>query len=777
MSFSPNNEDDQIRSTNYNLSSQFSDRSHSQIDFNHHLKETQSNSNPHHQATLRANAQSLKLNRHLSRSTRPPPIHSTDTIIPQGVKRAFDAVISSPRAILSPRPHTAQESMEMKTKSIKSSMGTKPRPSTADSPHLSPLTNKEPTPQTNHVLNSRSISPTQSNSSSSSTTSTWWRFWRDNHHDHQSNPSESLFMRSQTEFSLMTPNLLNHHDHHDHQQTNEIFRKSSILGLEIQEEEQIPCYDSFTSITIEPVLQRLLSFWKERSQDFSLSSDLGLQSSNEIDRTNLNPNQQSSTQATEESNRFKRFLPKIERQPLNETHKLLFDESGRVHIINHDQSELNQNSAWWLDITCPSQLDMTQLCKIFELHPLTVEDILMQETREKTETFDGLGYYFVCFRALDEGHFRYVEEEEEEDEEEDEEDEEENEEKSGEEKLKHASLKTARTVRDGVQGRRRRRKRRRRVRVEIAEGAGVEGVGLGAVNLYLVVFGDGIISFHFDDLQKHIDKVKDRIQTFSASSHHISPHWIAHGLMDSITDAFFPMLEFVEQESNELDEYLADPLQTQPKLNKFNKIKLSATDPLFNRSKMLNRIITLRKLVILMGRLLGQKIQIVQALRKRLMNFEDSYLGTEKSRWDSREIHLYLGDLQDHIIAMFQTLNFYDTLLSNAHLTYLGILRLASDRAKISQDILIVRLYIISLTFLPMLVVIGFHSMNINIPKNGDSEDHLRADGSPSPYYVFGIIIILCVLVGIGMGFLIRWIFIKSEKVYGRNVLNWSGSW
>ena len=34
------------------------------------------------------------------------------------------------------------------------------------------------------------------------------------------------------------------------------------------------------------------------------------------------------------------------------------------------------------------------------LHPLTLEDILQQEPREKLELFPKLGYYFIVFRAI-----------------------------------------------------------------------------------------------------------------------------------------------------------------------------------------------------------------------------------------------------------------------------------------------------------------------------------------------------------------------------------------
>jgi len=35
------------------------------------------------------------------------------------------------------------------------------------------------------------------------------------------------------------------------------------------------------------------------------------------------------------------------------------------------------------------------------LHPLTLEDILQREPRDKLESFPKLGYYFIVFRAIE----------------------------------------------------------------------------------------------------------------------------------------------------------------------------------------------------------------------------------------------------------------------------------------------------------------------------------------------------------------------------------------
>lgn len=184
------------------------------------------------------------------------------------------------------------------------------------------------------------------------------------------------------------------------------------------------------------------------------------------------------------------------------------------------------HAAWWLDVNCPTYRDMAELSKVgnvpeaalgrqdadissqmFPLHPLTVEDVLQQDTREKVEVFESLGYYFVVVRAIDESYFRYT---------------------SSEQGSNPAVFEAA-DARDDRSGPQMEMddlgdpngesklpfKSGRRPRVEIVEGVGgkegLEGVSVGAKNLYLIVFSHGVISFHFEDVSKHTDRVRSRL--------------------------------------------------------------------------------------------------------------------------------------------------------------------------------------------------------------------------------------------------------------------------
>ncbi|KAJ5792155.1 uncharacterized protein N7503_008133 [Penicillium pulvis] len=57
-----------------------------------------------------------------------------------------------------------------------------------------------------------------------------------------------------------------------------------------------------------------------------------------------------------------------------------------------------EGGVWWLDVVNPTEEELGAISRAFSIHPLTTEDILTQEAREKVELFKQ--YYFVCFRTF-----------------------------------------------------------------------------------------------------------------------------------------------------------------------------------------------------------------------------------------------------------------------------------------------------------------------------------------------------------------------------------------
>jgi magnesium transporter len=116
---------------------------------------------------------------------------------------------------------------------------------------------------------------------------------------------------------------------------------------------------------------------------------------------------------------------------------------------------------------------------LLHLHPLTLEDVLQHDPREKIDVFENLGYYLIVFRAIDETYFKYTAPE------------------SGSGVRSNGFLPTGMpmTGKTKPSGAKTGGKKGKLEIVEDNPGKeGLEGVGVGGINLYLVVFADGIVS-------------------------------------------------------------------------------------------------------------------------------------------------------------------------------------------------------------------------------------------------------------------------------------------
>lgn len=57
------------------------------------------------------------------------------------------------------------------------------------------------------------------------------------------------------------------------------------------------------------------------------------------------------------------------------------------------------DGVWWLNVNNPTEAEVRAITRAFGIHPLTIEDITTQESREKIELFSS--YYFACFRSFE----------------------------------------------------------------------------------------------------------------------------------------------------------------------------------------------------------------------------------------------------------------------------------------------------------------------------------------------------------------------------------------
>ena len=169
---------------------------------------------------------------------------------------------------------------------------------------------------------------------------------------------------------------------------------------------------------------------------------------------------------------------------------------------------------------------------------------------------------------------------------------------------------------------------------------------LEPVNMYVVVFREGVVSFHFSQTP-HPANVRRRVRQLMDYLI-LSSDWISYALIDDITDVFGPLIQAIEDEVDEIDEMIMQMHSSSKEASSNDSVL-----PSFAPGEMLRRVGECRKKVMGLYRLLSNKADVVKGFAKRC-----------NEQWEvapKSEIGLYLGDIQDHIMTMTGNLTHYET--------------------------------------------------------------------------------------------------------------------
>ncbi|VUC38126.1 unnamed protein product [Clonostachys rosea] len=79
----------------------------------------------------------------------------------------------------------------------------------------------------------------------------------------------------------------------------------------------------------------------------------------------------------------------------SELANLVQDGESLKSLFEHPR---NEHCVWWLNCNNPTNEEVQGLCQAFGIHPLTVEDIITREAREKIELVSS--YYFASFQSF-----------------------------------------------------------------------------------------------------------------------------------------------------------------------------------------------------------------------------------------------------------------------------------------------------------------------------------------------------------------------------------------
>lgn len=253
---------------------------------------------------------------------------------------------------------------------------------------------------------------------------------------------------------------------------------------------------------------------------------------------------------------------------------------------------------------------------------------------------------------------------------------------------------------------------------------------LKPLNMYIIVFHEGVLTFHFSptthpiNVRRRARLLRDYIT--------VSSDWISYALIDDITDGFAPMIEAIEDEVNEIEEEIMrmnsgeissdessdeeeEDAASSKSSNSDSSSSASGSQVWRERGDMLRRIGDTRKRVMSLLRLLGSKADVIKGFSKRC-----------NEQWEvapRSEIGLYLGDIQDHIVTMVQSLNHYEKLLARSHSNYLAQINIDMTRVNNDMNDVLGKITVLGTIVLPMNIVTGLWGMNVFVP--GQEQDGL----------------------------------------------------
>lgn len=218
---------------------------------------------------------------------------------------------------------------------------------------------------------------------------------------------------------------------------------------------------------------------------------------------------------------------------------------------------------------------------------------------------------------------------------------------------------------------------------------------LQPIGMYILIFKDYVLSFHHGSLP-HPANVRKRILHLKEYLQ-VRPDWICYGLLDDIIDTFAPLVRAIEFEVDSIDELVLILKESE-------------------QSDMLRRIGYCRKKMMSMLRLLNAKSDVIKTLIKRGQDNPEDPAKNQKRPDVSKDIIIYLGDIQDHIVAMLQSLNHYEKISSRSHSNYLAQISIEMTQTNNEINDVLSKLTALGSVLIPMNLVTGLWGMNVQVP-------------------------------------------------------------
>jgi len=208
---------------------------------------------------------------------------------------------------------------------------------------------------------------------------------------------------------------------------------------------------------------------------------------------------------------------------------------------------------------------------------------------------------------------------------------------------------------------------------------------LAPVNVYAVVFRNGLMSFTFANKNPHTGNVLKRIGKLRDYMQ-LSADWIAYAFIDDIVDSFNPFVHNVERDVDAIEDQVFSSRPEDARL-------------------ILQRISDCRKRVLSLLRLLGGKSDVIKGFAKRC---HEGYEVAPRG-----DVGLYLSDIQDHVVTMRDNLTHSEQLLGRVHNNYLAQVNVDHISSGNRVNKVLSKITLLASILVPLNLVTGLFGMNV----------------------------------------------------------------
>lgn len=338
---------------------------------------------------------------------------------------------------------------------------------------------------------------------------------------------------------------------------------------------------------------------------------------------------------------------------------LLYRSGQPVQAVNElpPLGDTGGDDFYWLDMLAPTRTDLRALEERLSIHPLTIEDIWLRESREKCEYYDG--YIFLAVQWLDEEDF-------------------------------YGRLRTPRDDPEGEAG--------DVTKAEHTHGSASPMLSPGLLapctfppgydqekcaTFYMLVLANALVTIHWEEPTFLPSFLQRRLPLLDVRTR-LTGDWFAYGIIDECVDEFTRQTDLLQSEVDTIED-------------------LTLSLGRFDQTDMLRRIYQAHRRTTILNRLIQPKIDLLSSLTKRGTLLQERTI-------------IYLRDVSDHLQSIRMSLLEFSESLDRAHGNYLGQADIELALAGHRMDVAVKKITFTVFLAGSVVAISAIMGMNVRVP-------------------------------------------------------------